>query len=87
LVSNSLCVAGELCPTPIYRRRMDDIDKIAAQIEQHVKDMFPKGVNVPQGVSEDEAARAVQKQFTDAGFDCPDDTARDLVRKAWEQAQ
>jgi hypothetical protein len=45
---------------------------------------FPKGVNVPTGVSEDKAVRAVQKQFRDAGFDCPHETARGIARHAWD---
>jgi hypothetical protein len=43
--------------------------------------MFPEGVSVPTGVSEDEAVQAVQDQFTVAGFDCPEEQARDLVHR------
>ena len=63
----------------------DWADEVAKAVEQHVKDNFPKGVSVPTGVNDDEAVRAVRKQFQDAGFDCPDETARDLVRRAREQ--
>jgi hypothetical protein len=68
---------------------VDDIDKIAAQIEQHVKDTFPEGVSVPapDEASEDEAVSAVQEQFAEAGFECPDAEARRIVRHAWEQAE
>ena len=57
-------------------------------IGDYIEKNFPKGVLVltPDEASEDDAARDVQRQFTDAGFDCPDDTARGLVRKAWKQA-
>jgi hypothetical protein len=63
----------------------DWADEVAKAVEQHVHQNFPEGVNVPTGVSDDEAMRAVQKQFQDGGFDCPDDTARDIVRRAHEQ--
>jgi hypothetical protein len=53
-------------------------------IQRYVDDNFPKGVSVPTGVSEDEAIRAVQKQFH--GFTCPEATARRIVREAWRRA-
>ena len=65
----------------------DWADEVAKAVERHVKEKFPKGVSVPTGVSDDEAVRAVQKQFEDTGFGCPDETARDLVRRAREQQQ
>lgn len=60
-------------------------DDLTTQIEDYVEKNFPKGVSVPTGVSEDEAIQAVKKQFRDAGFDCPDETARGIVQHAWEQ--
>jgi hypothetical protein len=42
---------------------------------------------VPTGVSEDEAVQMVQEQFSEAGFECPDDRAREIVREAWAQQQ
>ncbi|ORW86902.1 hypothetical protein AWB92_24770 [Mycobacterium sp. IEC1808] len=60
----------------------DWADQVAKQIEEHVKKNFPEGVSVPTDGSEDEAVRAVQKQFEDRGFGCPDATARDIVRRA-----
>jgi hypothetical protein len=65
----------------------DWADEVAKAVERHVKENFPEGVSVPTGVSEDEAVRAVQKQFEDAGFGCPDETARDLVRRARQNAE
>jgi hypothetical protein len=62
-------------------------DDLSTQIEDYVKKNFPKGVSVPTGVSEDDAIQAVKKQFRDAGFDCPDETARGIVHHAWGQAQ
>jgi hypothetical protein len=61
-------------------------DDLSAQIEAYVQKNFPKGVSVPTGVSEDEATRAVQEQFREAGFDCSDETARGIVRHAWDNA-
>jgi hypothetical protein len=55
-------------------------------VERYVNDKFPKGVSVPTGVSEDEAIRSVQEQFRDAGFGCPQETARGLVQEAWRRA-
>jgi hypothetical protein len=57
-------------------------DDWADDIQKYIEENFPKGVNVPTGVSEDEAVRAVQEQFTKAGFGCPEEQARDLVRQA-----
>ena len=66
----------------------DDLaDEIARAVKQHVEENFPKGIHVRTGVSDDEAVRDVQQQFQDAGFDCPDETARDLVRRARKQQQ
>jgi hypothetical protein len=61
---------------------MSDDDDLAKEIQRKIEGMFPEGVSVPTGVSEDEAVQAVQDQFTVAGFDCPEEQARDLVRQA-----
>lgn len=42
---------------------------------------------LPGEATDDEAIRAVKEQFTDAGFDCPDETARDIVQKAYNKQQ
>jgi hypothetical protein len=60
---------------------MSDDDDLVNEIQRKIQEMFPEGVSVPTGVSEDEAVRAVQDQFTVAGFDCPEEQARDLVRR------
>lgn len=64
----------------------DWTDAVTKAVEQYVEQNFPKGISVPTGVSEDEAVRAVQDQFRKSGFDCPDETARDLVHEAWARA-
>lgn len=56
-------------------------------IEDFVNKNFPQGVNVPTGVSEDEAVQAVQEQFGKAGFDCPAETARGIVHHAWDSSK
>jgi hypothetical protein len=61
--------------------------EVTKAVEQYVNDNMPEGVSVPTGVSEDEAARAVQERFTKAGFGCPDELARDIVRRARESAR
>jgi hypothetical protein len=65
----------------------DGIDKIVEQIEQHVQATFPAGVSVPTGASDDEALRAIREQFTRAGYDCPEDTARTILEEAKKQQQ
>ncbi len=55
-------------------------------IEQYFDELIAGGVKVPTTVSEDDAIRAVQEQFDDAGFDCSEDTARGLVHEAWRKA-
>ncbi|GAT01605.1 ATPase [Mycolicibacterium fortuitum subsp. acetamidolyticum] len=36
---------------------------------------------------EEDAIRFVQKQFKEAGFDCPRDTALEVVQHAWDQVR
>jgi hypothetical protein len=60
--------------------------KLEEVIQRHVDDNFPEGVNVPTDVSEDDAVRVVQEQFQEAGFECPEETARNLVQEAWRRA-
>jgi hypothetical protein len=60
---------------------MSDDDDLVNEIQQKIQEMFPEGVSVPTGGSEDEAVQAVQDQFTVAGYDCPEEQARDLVRR------
>ena len=60
---------------------IDDLHKRAEEQESEL----PAGVDVPLRGSEDEAVRAVQQQFKDAGTECTDDEARKLVHAAWEK--
>ena len=64
-----------------------DIDNIVNSIKSTWTTTSPKRVSVPtpEEATEDEAIRSVQKQFETAGFDCPEDTARELVQAAYEQ--
>jgi hypothetical protein len=65
-----------------YRGRVADEDDLAEEIWQKIQARFPEGVSVPLGVSEDEAVRAVQDQFREAGLDCSDEAAREIVGHA-----
>jgi hypothetical protein len=60
---------------------VDDLRKRAEEQDSEL----PEGVDVPLRGSEDEAMRAVQQQFKDAGTECTDDEARKLVHAAWEK--
>jgi hypothetical protein len=66
-----------------------DVENIVKGIKKHVGNNFPEGVFVPSPdeANEDDAIRFVQKQFKEAGFDCPRDTARGVVRRAWDQVR
>jgi hypothetical protein len=66
---------------PAIRRRW-----VESRVRSYINENFPKGVNVPTGVSEDEAIRSVQEQFKEAGFECPEETARGIVQEAWRRA-
>jgi hypothetical protein len=57
-------------------------EQVTEQIYRYIDDHFPDGLHVPPDVSEDEAVIAVQNQFSDAGFGCPEELARDIVLKA-----
>jgi hypothetical protein len=67
---------GEVDPKVI-----DDLHKRA----EDPKSDLPEAVDVPLRGSEDEAMRAVQQQFKDAGTECTDDEARKFVHAAWEK--
>lgn len=54
-------------------------------LRRHIFHTFPEGVSVPRGVTEAEAIRAVQQQFTDVGCDLPTDSARQIVHRGWAQ--
>jgi hypothetical protein len=60
-------------------------DDLAAEIRQKIQTRFPNGLSVPLGVSEDEAVRAVQDQLREAGLDCSDDAAREIVGQALDK--
>ncbi|ORA31988.1 hypothetical protein [Mycobacterium aquaticum] len=66
-----------------------DVENIVKCIKKHLRNNFPKGVCVPSPdeANEDGATRFVQKQFKEAGLDCPRDTARGVVRRAWDQVR
>lgn len=61
---------------------MADEDDLTEEIWRKIQARFPKGVSVPLGVSEDEAVRAVQDQFREAGLDCSDEAAQEIVGHA-----
>jgi hypothetical protein len=64
----------------------DDLaNEVQREAQKHI-DILGGEVEVPDGVSEEEAVRAVKQQFRDADMECPDDEARRLVRAAWEQS-
>jgi len=60
---------------------IDDLHKRA----EEQKSELPEAVDVPLRGSEEDAMRAVQQQFKDAGTECTDDEARKLVHAAWEK--
>ncbi|MGN6338513.1 hypothetical protein [Mycobacterium sp.] len=59
----------------------DWIDEIEQHMERYLEDKFPDGLHIPADVSEDEKVQAVQEQLSEAGFNCPDETARKIVRR------
>jgi len=59
----------------------DWIDQIEQQMERYLEEHFPGGPQIAADVSEDEKVRAVQEQLGEAGFNCPDETARKMVRR------
>ena len=63
-----------------------DMSDWGDEIRRHIEDTFPKGVRVPTGVSEDVAIRRVQAQFHQAGYECPEQKARELVHEGWRTA-
>jgi len=70
---------------------MADDDDVVEDIQRQAQDLIDQlqqqGIVVPTGVSEDEAVQMVQDQFSEAGFECPDDQAREIVRQARAQQQ
>ncbi len=66
--------------------RVGDTEVAFDGLRRHIFRTFPEGVSVPQGITEDEGIRAVQQQFTDAGYEMPTDSARNIVRRAREHA-
>jgi hypothetical protein len=61
---------------------LDDLNERADEQDAEL----PEDIDVPIGVSEDDAIKAVQQQFKDAGTECTDDEARKLVHAAWEKS-
>lgn len=65
----------------------DVLEDIRRQAEDLTDQLQQQGIVVPTGVSEDEAVQMVQEQFSEAGFECSDDQAREIVREASAQQQ
>ena len=66
----------------------DEVPEVVGDLRKRAEEEdseLPEGVDVPLVGSEDEAMRAVQQQFKDAGSECTDDEARKLVHAAWEK--
>lgn len=62
---------------------IDDLNKRADEDDTEL----PEDVEVPLNVSDDEAVKAVQQQFKDAGTECTDDEALELVKAARKKAE
>jgi hypothetical protein len=61
---------------------IDDLNKRAEEDDAEL----PEDVEVPLNVSDDEAVKAVKQQFKDAGTECTDDEALELVKAARKKA-
>ena len=67
---------------------MDADPEVLGELHKRAEEQeseLPEGVDAPLRGSEDEAMRAVQQQFKDAGTECTDDEARKFVHAAWEK--
>ena len=62
---------------------IDDLNKRADEDDAEL----PEDVEVPLNVSDDEAVKAVKQQFKDAGTECTDDEALELVKAARNKAE
>ncbi|MCZ8380896.1 hypothetical protein O6P37_18675 [Mycobacterium sp. CPCC 205372] len=62
---------------------IDDLNKRANEDDAEL----PEDVEVPLNVSDDEAVKAVKQQFKDAGTECTDDEALELVEAARKKAE
>ncbi|MDO3636000.1 hypothetical protein [Mycolicibacterium arseniciresistens] len=62
---------------------IDDLNKRADEDDAEL----PEDVEVPLNVSDDEAVKAVKQQFKDAGTECTDDEALELVKAARKKAE
>lgn len=62
---------------------IDDLNKRADEDDAEL----PEDVEVPLNVSDDEAVKAVKQQFEDAGTECTDDEALELVKAARKKAE
>ena len=60
----------------------DFVDGVAGDLKRYVEEHSPDEIRVPARISDDEAVRAVQHQYGQAGFECPEKQAREIVLEA-----
>jgi hypothetical protein len=65
----------------MYRACMADDGPIAA-IKTFLDENPPDEISIPDTVGDAEAVHAVQEQYDEAGLECTEEQAEELVRKA-----
>jgi hypothetical protein len=60
----------------------DIVEDVVGDMERYFDEHCPDEVQVPDSISDDEAVRAVQHQYGQAGFECLEEQAREIVQEA-----
>jgi hypothetical protein len=57
-------------------------DNPIGEIQKYLNEHPSDEIHVPDGVGDAEAVHAVQQLYDQAGFDCPEAQAQEIVREA-----
>lgn len=58
------------------------VDGVVGDLQRYVEEHSPDEIRVPDSISDDEAVHAVQHHYGQAGFECPEKHAREIVLEA-----
>ncbi len=58
------------------------VDDVVGDMERYVDEHSPDRLNIPDSVSDEEAVLAIQHEHQQAGFECLEEQAREMVLEA-----
>ena len=61
---------------------VEEVEDVIGDMQRYVDEHSPQRVHIPDSISDEEAVLAVQHEHEQAGFECLEEQAREIVLEA-----